>query len=242
MGERLNRIRNGVRIDGHDVSIDGADVEIILEDDAELILFCRGENVPDADAGFAKGCIFIKTNAGSGVKALYENQGTSASCSFNLIGNIDTAEINDGAVTEAKLASGLEAIKYQDVSITVAEIKALRATPIELVPATEAGAGYAIIPLAINLNLHAGSEALSESSDNLAVKCSTTELIEVETTGFIDQTSDQNRYQEKAEAVITPIENTAIVLANKGDGEFAGNASDDASLDVRIYYRVVPVL
>jgi len=242
MGKPLNRIRNGVRIDGNDVSIDGADIEIILEDDSEMILMGRGTTVPSADAGFAKGCIFIKTDAGDGVKGLYENQGTTASCSFNLIGDITTAEIADGAITEAKLATGLEVIKFTDKLVSVAEIKALRATPVELVPATEAGAGFAIIPLAVAISLTAGSEVLTESADNLAVKCDTTEVIEVETTGFIDQASDQNRYQEKAEAVITPIENMAIMLANKGDGEFAGNASDDASLAVRTYYRVVPVI
>ena len=262
MGKPLNRIRNGVRIDGNDVTIDGADIEIILEDEAENILMGRGTTVPSADAGFAKGCIFIKTDAGNGVKALYENQGTTASCSFNLIGDITEAEIAnlavttaklanlavtgakiaEGTITASKLATGLEVIKFADRLVSNAELKALRATPIELVPATEAGAGFAIVPLAVMLSLTAGTEVLTESADNLAVKCSTTELLEIETTGFIDQATDQNRYQEKAEAVITPIENTAITLTNKGDGEIGGNATADATLSVRTYYRVVPVL
>jgi len=242
MGRPLNRIRNGVRIDGNDVTIDGADIEIILEDSEEKILVCRGITVPSADAGFAKGCIFIKTNAGNGVKALYENQGTDASCSFNLIGDVTTAEIADNAITKAKLALGIDPVLYTDRLVSNAELKALRATPIELVPATEAGAGFAIIPLAVMVSLTSGTEVLTESADNLAVKCSTTELLDIETTGFIDQATDQNRYQEKAEAVITPIANTAITLTNKGDGEFGGNATGDATLSVRTFYRVVPVL
>lgn len=242
MGKPLNRIRNGVRIDGNDVEIDGADIEILLEDESENILMARGTTVPNADAGFAKGCIFIKTDAGNGVKALYENQGTTASCSFNLIGDITTAEIANNAVTKAKLALGIDPVLYTDRLVSNAELKALRATPIELVPATEAGAGFAIVPLAVMVSLNAGTEVLTESADNLAVKCSTTELFDIETTGFIDQATDQNRYQEKAEAVITPIANTAIMLTNKGDGEIAGNATADATLSVRTYYRVVPVL
>ena len=238
----LNRIRNGVRIDGADVEIDGADIEIILEDDSEKILMARGVTVPSADAGFAKGCIFIKTDAGNGVKALYENVGTTASCDFNKIGDITSAEIADGAITKAKLALGISPVLYTDRLVSNSEIKALRATPIELVPATEAGAGFAIIPVAINLSLNAGTEVLTESADNLAVKCSTTELFDIETTGFIDQLTKQNRYQEKAEAVITPIVNTAIVLTNKGDGEIAGNATANATLSVRTFYRIVPVL
>lgn len=242
MEKPLNRIRNGVRIDGNDVTIDGADIEIILEDDSENILMARGTTVPNADAGFAKGCIFTKTDAGNGVKALYENVGTTASCDFNKIGDVTSAEIADGAITKAKLALGISPILYTDRLISNAEIKALKATPIELVPATEAGAGFAIIPVAVNLNLNAGAEALTETIANLSVKCSTTEYLDVETTGFIDQVSDQNRYQEKAEAVVTPIANTALVITNKGAGEYAGNASADATLSVRTYYRVIPVL
>lgn len=242
MGKPLARIRNGLRLDGNDTSVDGADVEILLEDDDEKVVVGRGTTVPNAKAGFAKGCIFIKTDAGNGVKALYENQGTTSSCSFNLIGDITTAEIADNAITKAKLALGIDPVLYVDRLVSNAELKALQATPIELVPATEAGAGFALVPLAVALSLTAGTEVLTETADNLVVKCSTTELIEVETTGFIDQASDQNRYQEKAEAVITPIENTALVLANKGDGEFGGNASNDATLAVRIYYRVIPVV
>lgn len=242
MGKPLNRIRNGVRIDGNDVTIDGADIEIILEDSEEKILVCRGITVPSADAGFAKGCIFIKTNAGNGVKALYENQGTDASCSFNLIGDVTTAEIADNAITKAKLALGIDPVLYTDRLVSNAEIKALRATPIELVPASEAGAGFAIMPVAVNIGLNAGTEALTETVANLDVKCSTTVLLTVETTGFIDQVTDQNRYQEKAEGVVTPIANTSIMLANNGAGEFAGNASNDSSLSVRTYYRIIPVL
>lgn len=230
MGKPLNRIRNGVRIDGNDVNIDGADVEIIIEDGEEHILMGRGTTVPDADAGFAKGCIFIKTDAGNGVKSLYENQGTIASCDFNLIGKITADELGDG----------LELIKYADVLIPASEIKTLKATPVELVSAP--GAGFAIIPTGVNVSLAAGTEVLSESADNLVVKCDSTELIEVETTGFIDQATDQNRYQERAEAVTVPVANKALIITNKGDGEFGGNASDDAELNVRVYYKVVPVL
>ncbi len=238
--ERLNRIRNGVKIDGNDTTIDSVDVEIIVADDQDNALICRGLTVPSADAGYAKGAIFIKTDAGDGVKSLYENQGTTSSCNFNLIGDISTAEIANNAITVAKISNSL--LKYTDVTLTAQQIKALRATPITLIPATEAGAGYAIVPIAVVLNLNAGTEVLSETVDNLAIKCSTTEIFDIETTGFIDQLTDQNRYQEKAEAVMTPVANTAIVLTNKGDGEFGGNATNDATLTVRTFYRVIPVL
>lgn len=240
--DHANRVRNKIQVDGHDETPDTTAIEILLQDDSENVVIGRGTTVPSAESGYAKGCLFIKTNAGNGVKALYENQGTTASCSFNLVGDITTAEIADNSITKAKLALGISPILYADRLVSNAELKALRATPIELVPATEAGAGFAIIPLSVVLSLNAGTEVLTESADNLAIKCSTTEIFDIETTGFIDQATDQNRYQEKAEAVMTPIANTAITLTNKGDGEIAGNATADATLSVRTYYKIVPVL
>ena len=227
---KINRIRNGVQIDGKVKTVGSASVNIILQDENEKVLFCTGTSVPTG-AGFAKGCFFVKTDAASGTKGLYENQGTTSAASFNVVGDITSAEM------ESSL------LRYKDVSLTVAEIKALRATNIEIVPATEAGAGYAIIPIAASLKFTAGTEVLTESADNLALLYhGSTEIMAIESTGFIDQATDQNRYQEMAEAMRTPEENLAIDLDNNGDGEIAGNASDDCALDIRVYYRVVPVL
>lgn len=240
--ERPNRIRNKVEITGKDETPGTTAVEVLLQDDDKKVLIARGETVPNAEANYAKGCIFIKTNAGDGTKGLYENQGTTTDCDFNLIGDISTAEIEDGAITEEKLASEINVVKYKDVQLSATELKALAGTNIELVPATEAGEGYAIVPVAVNVNLTAGTEVLAEDGDNLALKYSaSTELLEIETTGFIDQATDQNRYQGVPETVMTPEENLAIDLDNNGS-EFTGNASDDATLDVRVYYKIVPVL
>lgn len=218
----INRIRNGLQVDGKTKTVGAVSVNIILQDSDEKVLFCTGATVPSG-AGYAKGCLFVKTDAATGVKGLYENVGTTAVASFNK--------------TEGSL------LRYKDVSLTVAEIKALRATNVEIVPATEAGSGFAIIPIAASLKFTAGSEVLTESTDNLALLYhGSNEIMEIESTGFIDQATDQNRYQEMAEAVRTPEENLAIDLDNNGDGEIAGNASDDCALDIRVYYRVVPVL
>ena len=226
----INRVRNGLQIDGKVKTVGGVSVNIILQDENEKVLFCTGLSL-STGAGFAKGCLFAKTDAATGVKGLYENIGTTAVASFNKIGDITSAEM------ESSL------LRYKDVSLTVAEIKALRATNIEIVPATEAGAGFAIIPIAASVKFTAGSEVLTESADNLALLYhGSNEIMAIESTGFIDQATDQNRYQEMAEAMRTPEENLAIDLDNNGDGEIAGNASDDCALDIRVYYRVVPVL
>ena len=71
------------------------------------ILMASGTTVPTATtAGYAKSALFIKSDASSGTKGLYENQGTASSCDFNVIGDITSAEIADGAITTAKIADG----------------------------------------------------------------------------------------------------------------------------------------
>ena len=256
-----NRIRNSVEIDGHVKTPDTTEVKVLVQDDSETVLMCSGTTAPSAEAGYSKGCLFIKNDAGNGVKSLYENIGTTASCDFNLIGDVTEAEIANLAVTTGKLQNlavttakiaedavtsdklDVGTLKFTDVEITAIQLKAIRATAIPLVVATEAGAGKAIIPMAVSLKFDAGTEVLTETADNLAIKyAGGAEAMTIETTGLIDQATDQNRYQGVAEAVLTPVANTALVLQNTGDGEIAGNVSDDAKLYVRTFYRVVPVL
>jgi len=50
-------------------------------------LLAAGTTVPTTGtAGYAKGALFIKTDAAYGEKGLYENRGTADACDFNLIG------------------------------------------------------------------------------------------------------------------------------------------------------------
>jgi len=59
-------------------------VTIVLRDEEGNILLAYGTTVPtDATAGYAKGCLFIKTDVATGVKGLYENFGTTSSCNFS---------------------------------------------------------------------------------------------------------------------------------------------------------------
>lgn len=64
--------------------VDGVNVTVMAVDENNKVLFAKGTTVPsDGTAGFAKGCLFIKTDAtGAG---LYSNNGTATSCSFRLI-------------------------------------------------------------------------------------------------------------------------------------------------------------
>ncbi len=158
----------------------------------------------------------------------------------------------DGEIVEIKVPSpnysfatlGAYTAETIKVSLTAAEVKVLRATPFELVAAQ--GANTLIQFISAVFVLTYGSEVFTESADNLAVEyddgSGVTASAAIETTGFIDAAEDT---MTTALAVIDAIDATAdvvnknIALANTGDGEIAGNASDDSTLDVYVTYRVL---
>jgi len=166
-------------------------------------------------------------------------------------GGTSTAQLADDAVTAAKVADGAIAtaaldpttIQYATVTLTNANIKALRATPITLVAAP--GAGKVIEFVSGLLKLNAGTNVLTESADNMAVKYTDGSGVvistAIEATDFIDQAADTyTNAVPVADAIVvaTGAENKAIVLHNTGDGEYAGNAANDATMTVGVAYRV----
>lgn len=135
-------------------------------------------------------------------------------------------------------------MQYADVTITAAEIKAARATPVELVAAQ--GAGNAVFFMGAQLKLNYGSEVFTETADNFAIKYTDGSGVAVsqaiENTGFIDQSADtMTNALPVADAIVAAAsaENQALVLHNTGDGEIGGNASDDSTITLRIFYQVV---
>ena len=156
-------------------------------------------------------------------------------------GKVATAMHAANAVDTAALAK--TTIQYASVSLTNAQIKALRATPISMVAAQ--GAGTAIEFVSAVLILDVGANVLSETADNLQFKYINGTGVAVsqtvETTGFIDQTGDiATNALPKIDVIATKAqcENVAIVLHNTGDGEFADNAANDTLMRVKVAYRV----
>jgi hypothetical protein len=147
---------------------------------------------------------------------------------------------NDGSKT---LYNFDPMIAVATVTLTNAEIKALRATPKSLVAAP--GAGKVLEFVSAQLKLVAGANVLTESTANLSVRyTNTTGAIvsqTIETTGFIDQAANTvTNGLAKIDAIVAyaSAANQALVLHNIGAGEIAGNAAADATVTVIVTYRV----
>jgi len=134
-------------------------------------------------------------------------------------------------------------VRVERVTVTNAQIKALRATPKTLVNAK--GSNTLLQLVGGTIKLVAGTNVLTETTDNLVVRyTNTTGAIvsqTIETTGFLDQTVDTfNGILPKVDPIVAVSAglNKALVLHNSGDGEIAGNAANDATLIVRVVYRI----
>lgn len=129
------------------------------------------------------------------------------------------------------------------VSLTAANVKALRATPATLVAAPGAGAFLEFLAAELFLD-YGGTNVFTESTDNLQVRLNdgSGALVSqaIEMTGFIDQSADTiTNALAKIDAIVSKAngENKALVLHNTGDGEIAGNAANDNVVRVHTYYR-----
>lgn len=150
-------------------------------------------------------------------------------------------QISKGGIKVGKLPDNT--IRYAEVSITNAQIKALRATPVTLVAAP--GAGKVLEFVSAVLFHDYGTNALTETTDNMAVRfengSGTIVSQAIESTGFADATADtMTNVLPKIDAIAakTACENKALVLHNTGDGEFGGNAAADTVWRAKVVYRV----
>ncbi len=132
------------------------------------------------------------------------------------------------------------------VTLTNAQLKALRATPITLVAAQ--GAGTIVRFLGATLKNSGGANAITETDDNAAIKYTDGSGVAVsqtiECTGFIDQTvATVTTALPAIDAIATSAAatNAALVLHNTGNGEWAGNAAADVTLTVQVSYEVVTI-
>lgn len=127
-------------------------------------------------------------------------------------------------------------IQYAEVSLTAAEMLALRATPKTLVAAP--GAGY-VLEFISALFVYDYVAAFTETDDNIDVKYTGASgaiaSTELDATGLLDATSDQLRTLKPIVTDLTPVANSPLVLHNSGNGEWGGTGSP---CRVKVAYRV----
>lgn len=60
-------------------------IKVLMKDGDGNALFCVGTaTAPATGAGYAKGCVYIKTDVAAGTGAFYINKGSTAAASFTL--------------------------------------------------------------------------------------------------------------------------------------------------------------
>ena len=88
---------------GNSETPDTTAVTVIEKDSSDNVLRATGTSVPGSEAGFSKGCIFIKTDASAGTEGIYRNTGTTTVSSFEALDTITPTEI---ALAEGSLLVG----------------------------------------------------------------------------------------------------------------------------------------
>ena len=148
-----------------------------------------------------------------------------------------------GAATKiASVGFDNSAVIYNTtVACNNACIKALKASPLELVAAP--GADKFIELKSAVLIMNYGTNVLTESSDDLVIEYETGGDITaaIDSTNFLDQANDILKIVEPSAAVVITAANAVnknIRLFNSGDGELAGNAGNDTTLSIRVSYTV----
>lgn len=200
-------------------------VTVTRVDNSNNVLEAKGTTVPsDGDAGYAVGAMFTKTDGTPG-GIRYVNEGSATSADFN-------AQQSLGAPG---------ATQYAEVSITNAEMLALRATPKTLVAAPGAGKFLEFVSLQLFFDY---TGAYTETTDNMAVRLTDgTGIIvsqAIEATGFVDAAADTvTNALPKIDAIAakTAAENKALVLHNTGDGEYGGGNAANV-VRAKVTYRI----
>lgn len=145
------------------------------------------------------------------------------------------------------LSPNVDIIRHQDTLLTSAQIKALRATNIEVIGAP--ASGYAAVPVGVHMFLdHGGTDYVQTAgADHLALLYNGgSEIAEIgleaTLTTFLEASADAGLTVIFGEATavggIVPVAATAIDLDLNGSNELT---TGDGLLSIRVYFKLVPM-
>lgn len=163
-----------------------------------------------------------------------------ASISHGALGGLLSADDHPQYLNETRLADLLGGeLKATTVTVTAAQMKALNATPIQLLAAPGAGKALILVGAELWLDYESAAYAGIAAGEDLAIKytdASGATLATIEATGFLDATADAFRYAYPVTtAAVTPVANAAIVL-HLLTGEII---TGDSTLKLRLLHREV---
>ena len=190
------------------------------------------------DAFFGIALEIVATNATTLINVLHIPVGANVA-----IGNgvVDTAQLAADAVTSDKVEPGL--IQYKDTQLTAAEVNALRATNIEVVPSP--GANLAIFPVRVHIFLdHGGADFVQvNNSDQLALTYNGSNEIgeigaEAQCTTLLEASADAALFDPVDLSGFVLEANKAIDLDNNGAAEYT---TGDGTLSIRVWFVEVPM-
>lgn len=159
--------------------------------------------------------------------------------------SVETAALAAGAVTIPKLEA--QVLRSVDVTIAVADVKILNATPYELVPAPAAGSALVFEgAVAYKVGGAVAWDSVGAGDDLSVLYDGSDEVGRCETVGFMDQNTAQARFIKSyrpasgmSDINLTTYEALALKLTAL-TGEIWAAAAADQPLVLRVYYRVVP--
>ena len=140
------------------------------------------------------------------------------------------------------------AAKVIKVSLTNAQIKAIKAAPVTALAAQGANTVIDVLSVTYVLN-YGGTNVFTRPGANEDIQLSYTDAAGVDaiavgaTTLITQSASSIQKFIPAAVAVgaIATLINQPLILHNAGTNEIAGNAGNDNTIDVFIHYRVISV-
>lgn len=159
-------------------------------------------------------------------------------CALSNAEDIGTQSIQDNAVTHDKLYSGVE--KYQDTTLTNAQILAMSTTPITIV--TAPATGYANILTGAALWVTAGTTAVALQGSFISIRytnASGSKVVSDFPAAATESTS--NTWYWNPAISVTPVSVAAIVIHDSASVGQSISTTSGVSYKLRAFYRSLKV-
>lgn len=84
--DRTKRIMPIAQVVGAVRTINAQSIRVREVDENGYVTRCSGTvSITNGGAGYAKGCLYVKTNVAAGTSGLYKNIGDTSACEFTVI-------------------------------------------------------------------------------------------------------------------------------------------------------------